>query len=45
MKAVYSRGDVRKGIGNMGQVLRGLGARGGKRSGGHVHKGDTELKK
>lgn len=30
MKAAYSKGDVRTGIRNMGQVLRGLGARAGK---------------
>lgn len=43
MKAAYSRGDVRAGIGNVGQILRGLGARAWKRSGDHVHKGDRKL--
>lgn len=38
MKAIYSRGEFRTGIGN-----RGLEAKAGKRSRGHVYKDDREL--
>lgn len=45
MRLVYLRGDVTTGIGNKSQLLRGLGTRTGKRSGGHIHEGDMELMK
>ena len=38
MKAVYLRGELRRGTGNMG-----LEAGAGKRSEGHVHKDDRKL--